>query len=961
MVDVPNGEKRKLAAIAARARAQLGNFGSNVKAKIQDPNTKAQVASAAKNAAASTAKAASATGVAIGKGASKTAEVAKDKYQKSKEFMGNDWRQTKQDVKGAGKWAVGAGGAAAGMAAGGANFATTSPWPFFIAALVVYIYDFTTGFYSYTYLRLMGYLGLALWAWLLFYRASDPSPKSVTWPSIYSAIAFFSPILVGLVVNLLGRFNFLVDSQVEMVMDIIVVYVLAPIWIYVVLLSNQIEKDRVLRALAVFLIIIWVGAGVFALRPASAQLDDFRNELPTDEILWKTKNYMVAGLKGLGSTIKEGVAAVPAKAKTGWNQYMDVATAGYYTQNVEQNQVKTWVLKVQEGVSWNEEYRAGNPVTVEATFAGTRQEGKPIHVTGVHALQFGCRTKVKGDEAPITNAPEDVKPASTYLVNLLGGEYSNVGKQSVMCTINGLTKSESIEIFGKFDYAAASEIPALFTTAEKKSALVNSKQIQQYELKPITAVKVEGPVTIAMEFEEAYPLIAESGIGTVLRITVQDHDELYGKIQKLENIKIELPEKMGLSNCRARKDKTTTLLTAKAGIIDTTPIELPIDDFVAIRCDMSFQEGIDSIFKVEGVGERDVISKKIKVSANYVYEISKSIRTEFEEIPFSSIGAVGETGGCSVVPEGQNMVVTSETPCLSAEFINNILKDSPAKGLGNKFVDYSRKYGIDDAVALAFFGKESTFGTAGVAKKTRSVGNIKYTSNCDFEYINTDGAKFCGYDSWDKGIEAWYKLIKNSQNYVGGGKITVEEILPKYCPESECDTNTYVQQIRGFVNTWRGQDVKKSSIPTYSGTCSNIVDVAKEYLGCPYRKFNNGQHPPPPDAQSCHTYPYGFTCATYVSTVLRRAGYPAPGGNGNVICKNLRNQEDAISVPKAGLKPGDIISITGGSWGHVMIYVADNKVIHSTTLGGAWKVIVSDMDKAIRNRAVEYCRLKQCV
>src|SRR5215469_13869105 len=74
-------------------------------------------------------------------------------------------------------------------------------------------------------------------------------------------------------------------------------------------------------------------------------------------------------------------------------------------------------------------------------------------------------------------------------------------------------------------------------------------------------------------------------------------------------------------------------------------------------------------------------------------------------------------------------------PSIKADFINRVLDyyRSPAKG--KALYDYGVKYGIDPVYALAFFMHESSFGTTGVAKVTRSLGNIRVSEG----YKNYDG------------------------------------------------------------------------------------------------------------------------------------------------------------------------------------------------------------------------------
>ncbi|HEX3642729.1 MAG TPA: hypothetical protein VHV10_15700, partial [Ktedonobacteraceae bacterium] len=102
-------------------------------------------------------------------------------------------------------------------------------------------------------------------------------------------------------------------------------------------------------------------------------------------------------------------------------------------------------------------------------------------------------------------------------------------------------------------------------------------------------------------------------------------------------------------------------------------------------------------------------------------------------------------------------------PSLSAAFINQVLSNagSPAAGQGDTFYSNSVKYGIDDAWALAFYQHESTFGLKGEARSSLSIGNLRCVS-AGYEDLGPwcpDG--YTHWPSWQAGIEAWYRLIRN--------------------------------------------------------------------------------------------------------------------------------------------------------------------------------------------------------
>ena len=138
-------------------------------------------------------------------------------------------------------------------------------------------------------------------------------------------------------------------------------------------------------------------------------------------------------------------------------------------------------------------------------------------------------------------------------------------------------------------------------------------------------------------------------------------------------------------------------------------------------------------------------------------------------------------------------------PSISADFINRVLDSyhSPARGKGQALYDYGVKYGIDPAYALAFFMHESSFGTTGVARVTRSLGNIRVSAG----YQNYQGYRL--YHTWEEGFEDWYKLIAD-QYIEQWGLTTVDQIVPVYAPSSDNnDVAAYIQAIKTAVDTWR--------------------------------------------------------------------------------------------------------------------------------------------------------------
>jgi hypothetical protein len=137
---------------------------------------------------------------------------------------------------------------------------------------------------------------------------------------------------------------------------------------------------------------------------------------------------------------------------------------------------------------------------------------------------------------------------------------------------------------------------------------------------------------------------------------------------------------------------------------------------------------------------------------------------------------------------------------VSADRLDRILVayGSPLRRHGRDLVALSRKYHIDDAVALAFFVMESRAGTEGEATLTHSFGNLRPMPN----EPALDGYRT--YRTWMEGAQEWFKVIRRlylDQMHLS----TVDAMIPTYAPASDNnDPQTMIAGIRQLVTCWRG-------------------------------------------------------------------------------------------------------------------------------------------------------------
>jgi hypothetical protein len=141
-------------------------------------------------------------------------------------------------------------------------------------------------------------------------------------------------------------------------------------------------------------------------------------------------------------------------------------------------------------------------------------------------------------------------------------------------------------------------------------------------------------------------------------------------------------------------------------------------------------------------------------------------------------------------------------PTITAAFIDRVLTTykSPAAGKGQALYDLGVQYGIDPAFALAFFLHESSFGTAGEATKTLSLGNLRCIPN--FACVDQNRGGYAAFATWEDGFKAWYELIRNY--YVAQrGLTTVDKIIPIYAPTADNnDEAAYIASLKHALDTW---------------------------------------------------------------------------------------------------------------------------------------------------------------
>ncbi|HMA34387.1 MAG TPA: glucosaminidase domain-containing protein, partial [Chloroflexia bacterium] len=129
---------------------------------------------------------------------------------------------------------------------------------------------------------------------------------------------------------------------------------------------------------------------------------------------------------------------------------------------------------------------------------------------------------------------------------------------------------------------------------------------------------------------------------------------------------------------------------------------------------------------------------------------------------------------------------------------------SPIAGEADAYFDLCVQYGINPAVALAFFSKESDRGTTGVAVQTRSWGNQRRARQAarSTGTLQTQWGPFAIYRNWRDSLADWCETLL-SEVYKGEGRTTVRSVIPKYAPAFENNTTLYIHQTLERLSRWQ--------------------------------------------------------------------------------------------------------------------------------------------------------------
>jgi hypothetical protein len=132
---------------------------------------------------------------------------------------------------------------------------------------------------------------------------------------------------------------------------------------------------------------------------------------------------------------------------------------------------------------------------------------------------------------------------------------------------------------------------------------------------------------------------------------------------------------------------------------------------------------------------------------------------------------------------------------------------SPCAPIAAECYAIIRSHGLDPAVALAFFGHESVFGTRGIAVETLNWGNVRAAFRPE-RAAGTHPRNFVIFRTWQDGLHDWCERI--NERYINHrGLDTVEKAIPVYAPSSDGNNERrYIEHVNQLVTGWQAQDTQ---------------------------------------------------------------------------------------------------------------------------------------------------------
>ena len=154
------------------------------------------------------------------------------------------------------------------------------------------------------------------------------------------------------------------------------------------------------------------------------------------------------------------------------------------------------------------------------------------------------------------------------------------------------------------------------------------------------------------------------------------------------------------------------------------------------------------------------------------------------------------------------------TPRISPAQFTRVLDKfgSPCAPIAQECYEIVRSAGLDPAIALAFFARESVFGTRGISAEIKNWGNVRTPFKPE-RAIARHPRNFAIYATWQDSLRDWCDRI-NERYIRERGLDTVEKAVPVYAPAADGNAvDAYIAHVNKLVAQWIAEDPQSTPPP----------------------------------------------------------------------------------------------------------------------------------------------------
>lgn len=171
---------------------------------------------------------------------------------------------------------------------------------------------------------------------------------------------------------------------------------------------------------------------------------------------------------------------------------------------------------------------------------------------------------------------------------------------------------------------------------------------------------------------------------------------------------------------------------------------------------------------------------------------------------------------------------------------------SPAAPLADECYAIIVGYGLDPAVALAFFAHESQFGLDGVAVHTTNWGNVRTPydpKRAAGSHHDANYGDFVKFATWQDGLRDWCERIIN--RYINERKLaTVEAAIPIYAPASDQNNESaYIGHVNRLIVRWQAEDPESPTKHQPAAGGPSVAQLQDALMVAAFEAVNAQYHP----------------------------------------------------------------------------------------------------------------------